>query len=80
VDIGLAAIALEGIALLAVRLSGRRHIPSDIFLNLASGGLLMLGLRVAIVGGPIHVIMALMTAAGAAHALALRSRWRALRA
>ncbi|ACA18090.1 conserved hypothetical protein [Methylobacterium sp. 4-46] len=76
VDLVLALVALEAVALTAWRRrAGRPGLPG-LLVNLASGACLMLALRAALVGAAWTWIALALAGAGIAHALDLRWRLR----
>ncbi len=79
-DAALAFTALEAAWLGWRHRQGKRvPPPSDWALNLLSGALLMLALRVALGGGAWALWAAALSAAGVAHAADLVLRWKRVR-
>ncbi len=77
VDVVIAITVIEALALAIYhRISGKGVAPSQFLVNLVSGLCLMLALRAALAGaGPLWVAC-WVTAAGLAHVLDLRQRWK----
>lgn len=80
VEVALALVCLEAVALMAIvgRRRGLRASALDILPNLASGGMLMLALRAALVNAGWIWIVAFLSGALAAHGTDLWRRWRGL--
>lgn len=77
VDLILALMALEGLFLMAYRRwRGRGVPPGDLWLNLLSGGCMLLALRGALVGAWWGWIALGLTASLATHLVYLRYRWQ----
>lgn len=78
IDLILAGIALEALALYAMGRSGRLHglPPLDWLPSLASGALIMLALRAAVSGAPWPLLSLLLLCSGVAHAADLWLRRR----
>jgi hypothetical protein len=77
VDAVIAFTVLETLALLAWRrYSGRGIAPRPLLSTMASGLTLMVALRVVVAGAPWPWLVACLMAAGVAHAIDLRVRWR----
>ena len=75
VDVAIAVIVLEAVALSAYRRNtGRGLAPRDYLANLLAGLLLMLALRVALAAAPWPWIALALLGAGVAHAVDLRAR------
>lgn len=76
VDVVLAVLALETLALLAWhRASGRGLSPRALLPNLAAGAFLLLALRAVLGGQSWPWVAAALSAAGLAHLFDLRGRW-----
>lgn len=75
-DLALAMIALEGMALLACRrATGQGPKPLALIANLAAGAFLIVVARVLVTGGGALVAVAALSAALVAHGLDLAARW-----
>lgn len=81
VDLAIAITLVEGAALwLLHRRTGRGVAPRDLLPNLTAGLSLMVALRASIAGAGWAWVAAGLLAAGLAHALDVRRRWRGDRA
>jgi hypothetical protein len=77
VDAVIAFTLLETLLLLAWRrYSGRGIAPRPLLSTMASGLTLMAALRAVVAGAPWPWLVACLMAAGVAHAIDLRIRWR----
>ncbi len=77
VDVILALMVLEGIALVAYhRATGRGVAPAGLLATMLAGGCLLLALRVALTGASWHWIALLLAAALVAHVADLWRRWK----
>ena len=75
-DLVLAVLALEAVALAALRLSGRGGVPlPDLLWFTASGVFLVLALRAALTGAGWWWIGIALTGAFLSHLMDLRRRW-----
>ncbi len=76
VDIILGLMALEAVALIALRrMLGHGPSPLEIIVSLAAGLCLLIALRAALTGGPWPIIAAALAASLVAHLTDLRLRW-----
>lgn len=77
VDLVIAVAVIEAAVLLMYWRRGRHGIaPGDFLPNLCAGVLLLLALRVTLGGGGWMPTSGLLAAAGVAHLLDVRRRWR----
>jgi hypothetical protein len=80
VDIVLAMVVVEAVALaFASRLGPRARALQGLGWSMASGGCLVVALRVAVAGGPWPLLAAGIAGSLAAHLMDLRQRWNAAR-
>lgn len=78
VDCLIAVLLAEGLALrLLQRVRGAAAVPRGLIASLGAGLFLMLAIRLALTGGPALGFAGLLLAAGLAHAVDLRERFRA---
>jgi hypothetical protein len=77
VDLVLAVMALEVLALWAWHRSGRGIAPIDLWPNLAAGACLLLALRAALAGHSWMWVALALAASGMAHLIDLARRWPA---
>ncbi|MCU0790156.1 MAG: hypothetical protein MUE79_03745 [Nitratireductor sp.] len=76
IDIILGLMALEAVALIALRRSlGRGPSPLEILASLAAGLCLLIALRTALTGGPWQLIAAALAASLVVHLTDMRLRW-----
>ncbi len=77
IDVALVVIGVEFVVLIAMgRRAATRLRPIDVVGQLLAGALLLLALRVALAGGSVWWIAALLTASFPAHALDMARRLR----
>lgn len=77
IDLVLAVVVLETVALLLVWQHSRRGIaPADLLPNLCAGALLLLALRVTLGGGGWMPACGCLAGAGVAHVIDIGRRWR----
>lgn len=77
IDLVLVVVVLEAAALLlAWHYTGRGIVPGDLLPNLCAGAFLLLALRVALGGGGWMPACGCLAAAGVAHLIDIRRRWR----
>jgi hypothetical protein len=77
IDLVLVVVVLEAAALLlAWHYTGRGIAPGDLLPNLCAGAFLLLALRVKLGGGGWMPACGCLAAAGVAHLIDIRRRWR----